>query len=197
MSVSEGKLLYHLTQLDNMETIFQYGLLSRNEMISRSFEFIDVADPEIIQFRKDNGLNDYVPFHFYPKNPFDGRVQKNNTDCRFAYICVHREIARQNDFKIIPRHPKSMNVFQMFDYDLGFNQIEWNVMDNWEQRDYHDDNIRNICMAECVTKGIIELDMIHSIGVSCEEDKKYIEQLVQKYNVKNRIFINIMSNWFI
>lgn len=196
-SRSDRKQSCGLSEIDNLETIFQYGLLSRNEMIKKNFEFIDVADPEIIQFRKDNGLNDYVPFHFYPKNPFDGRVQKDNSDSRFAYICVRRNIAKQNDFKIIPRHPKSMKVFQMFDYDLGFEKIEWDVIDNWSERDYNDNNIRNICMAECITTDIIELDMIHCIAVLNKEDKQYIEKLLKEYNVKNRIFIDEKPNWFI
>lgn len=197
MSVRMGKLLYHLTELDNMVTILKYGLLSRNDMIEKGFKFVDIADPEIIQFRKEHGINDYIPFHFYPKNPFDGRVQKDNADSKFAYICITRMLAKEKDFKIIPRHPISMPQFQMLDYDIGFSQIQWDVIDDLDDRDYHDDNIRNICMAECVTNSIITVDMFQNISVTCSEDREYIENLMEKYNIKRKPFIDIRKNWFI
>ncbi|MBR3771618.1 MAG: DUF4433 domain-containing protein [Clostridium sp.] len=55
----------HLTGIENIENIIREGLLSRSSLLSRNQIFEDVADPEIIRFRREHGLNDYVPFHFF------------------------------------------------------------------------------------------------------------------------------------
>lgn len=144
MSIRHQKLLYHLTALDNLESILKMGLCARNNVNT----FRDVADPEIIEFRGDNELNDYVPFHFFAKNPFDGRVQKDYPDIEFIYICVSRTFAQQNNFSIIPEHPKSMKHFKMYDYNTGMDIIDWGEMD---KRDYFDEYCKHICMAECVS----------------------------------------------
>lgn len=197
MGIREGKLLYHLTELKNLKDILQYGLMSRNGVISNSLKFKDIADPEIISFRNENGLNDYVPFHFFVKNPFDGRVQRNYRNEKFLYICVTRDWARNNNFKIIPTHPMHMQNFQLIEYDRGIDLIRWDIMDNKEYRDYHDDNVRNACMAEAVVKDLVDIDNIYSLNVKNDEDKQYIEKLLQKYNISTSAYINVCENWFL
>ena len=41
----EGKLLYHITAFDNLDSIFENGLLPRNKI---NFNIKDVADDEIL-----------------------------------------------------------------------------------------------------------------------------------------------------
>nr|WP_051514417.1 DarT ssDNA thymidine ADP-ribosyltransferase family protein [Nitrincola nitratireducens] len=60
-----GKLLYHLTALDNLESILQNGLQSRAALQENKFE--DVADSEILKSRQQHGLDQFVPFHFFAK----------------------------------------------------------------------------------------------------------------------------------
>lgn len=47
------KLLYHLTELDNLDSILEYGLLPRKLILEHSIKFIDVADANIIDKRTD------------------------------------------------------------------------------------------------------------------------------------------------
>jgi len=49
IKISEGKLLYHLTALDNVESIIKNALLCR-EIIN---PITDVADPKIIEKRRE------------------------------------------------------------------------------------------------------------------------------------------------
>lgn len=46
--IKDGKLLYHLTKLKNLESIIQNGLLSREAVLKKRLLFQDVADKEII-----------------------------------------------------------------------------------------------------------------------------------------------------
>ena len=50
----EGKLLYHLTALENIESIFKNGLLPRNKIKSH---FTNVADDRILEER--NHFNNF------------------------------------------------------------------------------------------------------------------------------------------
>lgn len=58
----EGKFIYHLTSIRNIESIFENGLWPRDRLNVDSIA--DVADPEIIKYRVEHGITNYVPFHF-------------------------------------------------------------------------------------------------------------------------------------
>ena len=63
MRIEEGKLIYHLTDIANLENIIKYGLLSRKELQNIGLLFKNVADPEIIGFRR-------TPRHPLNMSPF-------------------------------------------------------------------------------------------------------------------------------
>ncbi|WP_046181190.1 DarT ssDNA thymidine ADP-ribosyltransferase family protein [Domibacillus tundrae] len=179
-------MLYHLTSLENITGILLKGLCPRN--ILRSFE--DVADPEIIDFRGRNGLNDYVPFHFFSKNPFDGRVQKDYPDTNFIYVCVYRTFAQRNNFRIIPTHPIAMgdNLF-LYDYNEGMEQIDWDTM---EETNYQDTYCRQVCMAESLSDCIIYPNDFCAIYVKDEATSEFVKRLT--LGKLGRIPFNIRVN---
>ena len=74
------KLLYHLTELDNMNSIIEYGLMSRADIKNKKLKYHDVADQAIIGKREELGLDKYVPFHFHPYSAFDVAVKKSRPD---------------------------------------------------------------------------------------------------------------------
>ena len=81
----DGKLLWHLTPLKNLESIFQNGLLSRKKLAEMKENFLDVADHDILDSRSKFGLEHYIPFHFMQKTPFAGGVMKKHKDEEFIY----------------------------------------------------------------------------------------------------------------
>jgi hypothetical protein len=147
-NIKQQKLLYHLTSIENLEGIFRDGLKPRAALR----DFIDVADHGILEKRRALGLDQYVPFHWFAANPFDGCVQRNRPASRFVQIAVLRSLARQNGWKVIPRHPLAHDDIQLLDYDEGLQAIEWDVMNT---RDYHDPDCKSVCMAECLAPGIV------------------------------------------
>jgi len=196
-SIKDGKLLYHLTALSNIESILMHGLKPR---ASLSENFRDVAEQDIINFRNQNNISNLIPFHFFVGTPFAGRVQKDNMDEEFIYITLHRNTAKnkKNNFKIFPTHPKHMNPLQIFDYDAGLEEIDWNLMD---KRDYKDIECKEVCMAECVgIHSSVPADAFHSIIVKSEETKKLLEELCQKLynnNCKPKFFIDVNNYNFV
>ena len=84
----EGKLLYHLTELKNLESIIDFGLVPRKILRENTVTFGDVADPEIIRKREVLGLDGYIPFHFHPYSAFDVAVKKTHVGEEMIYICI-------------------------------------------------------------------------------------------------------------
>lgn len=208
VSIEDNTLIYHLTALDNFESILENdGLLPRNYI---DFNIEDIADQDIIRERRrinNIDLLDYVPFHFFVHNPFDGAVFKNNTSISFIYITIKRVLAREKGFQIIPEHPCSsyMEKFPqiIYDYNEGFNLIDWDTMEN---RNYLDKYNKNVCMAECLYKGKVPINFFNSIAVKTKEDKSIILKLLlnENYKIENNkfskgnisFFVDICDNWF-
>ncbi|WP_340619609.1 DarT ssDNA thymidine ADP-ribosyltransferase family protein [Xenorhabdus siamensis] len=134
--IKTQKLLYHLTSLNNVSSILTHGLKSRAIL----GEFRDVADKEIIDSRKEYDLEKYVPFHWFSRNPFDGRVQKDRPDENFILITVKREVAKAENWKVIPQHPLANTAIKLYDYDEGFGLINWDIMN---KRDYHNPDCKS------------------------------------------------------
>ncbi|ASC94781.1 DarT ssDNA thymidine ADP-ribosyltransferase family protein [Sulfurospirillum diekertiae] len=193
--IKEGKLLYHLTSLSNIESILLNGLQSRAIVTN----FKDIADPDIVKFRDENNILNSVPFHFFLGSPFAGRAQMNNPTEEFIYITIHRDTAKKSNFKIIPTHPKHMNPLKIYNYDEGFKIIDWELM---ETRKYDNPECKEVCMAECISpSSVIQADQFHSIIVKSDDVKKHIESLCEKlfsHNCKAKlnIFINVSKESF-
>ena len=174
---SQGKLLYHITHIDNMPSILKNGLVSRSELTSNlGWNFKDIADHEILSKRElyKNALSKYVLFHFYPKNPFDGSVCRRFGSENMVLITISRELHKRNDFKIIPSHPLDKDQPDIYPYEEGISRIRWDILDMNENRDYHDPEIRKACMAECVMDYTIPPEAFAIVFVSCENTKNKI-----------------------
>lgn len=190
--IEKQKLLYHLTALDNIESILQNGLRARDKIEN----FTDIAEQDIIDFREKSGITNLIPFHFFIGTPFAGVVQKNHPDKEFVYIAIERNFAKRSEFKIFPTHPKHMKSLEIYEYEDGFEKIDWELMN---KRDYNDYECKEVCMAECVaTCKSINANDFQSIIVKSEETKKYIETLCEKiFNKKCMFYIDIKPWCFI
>lgn len=189
--VQEGKLLYHITALENMESIFKEGILSRVDVNKKRLLQKDVADSEIIQKRKSLDILKYVPFHFFEKTPFTGTVFNNYTDTTFCTITIHRDFAKRSKFKICTAHPLSKNPkAEVFDYDEGFVAIDW---DSLEKRDYNDEKSKNVCMAECLAISPVLPKDFHAVYVPTEKTKQIVEELANKILGTYRFHINVRA----
>ncbi len=196
-TIKNGKLLYHLTALSNIKSILTNGLKPRANLDEA---FKDVAEQDIINFRNAHKISNTVPFHFFAGTPFAGRVQRDHPSVEFVYITIHRNTAKsdKNTFKIFPTHPKHMNPLEVFDYEEGFNKINWELM---ERRDYANNECKETCMAECVAlHSSVPATVFHSIIVKSQETHDYIDNLYKELyglNCKKSFYINIVPNIFI
>ncbi|MGF1769614.1 DUF4433 domain-containing protein [Enterovibrio makurazakiensis] len=189
MTIRDQKLLYHLTAIENVENILSKGLLPRDGLA----DFSDVADRDILEGREAHDLDKMVPFHFFVKNPFDGRVRLNNPDAEFVYITINREFAREDGWVISPRHPLAIGGFDIKSYDEGMEAIDWKLMD---QRDYKNNpESKRVCMAECLSLKAVEAKHFNSIVVETQEAKERVERLRNALGL--RFYVNHNPNMFV
>jgi len=183
--IRDGRLLYHLTDLENLASILQHGLQPRCELSNN--EFNDVADGEILDSRANHSLDNFVPFHFFAKNPFDYGVQRTHSEKDFVLISVQRATARANGWQIVPTHPLAEEGYQILDYDAGFSAIDWELM---EERDYDDRACKVACMAECLSPTSVNPNLIFCIYVKEARVKAVVDKLVNSHNIKCHVDIN-------
>ena len=169
MTIRTQRFLYHLTSIANVPSIFRRGLLPRT--LLENEEFADIADAEIILGRRQQSLERYVPFHWFAKNPFDGRVYQDRSDEEFVLVTVERSHAQQNNWSVLARHPLSGARFELLGYDEGFETIDWDLMD---QRDYHDQECKHVCMAECLSPGPVSVAQFAKIFTPSNEISRYV-----------------------
>ncbi|MFR6582257.1 MAG: DarT ssDNA thymidine ADP-ribosyltransferase family protein [Ruminococcus sp.] len=89
-----------------------------------------------------------------------------------------RILARRNNFRILPKHPLALEECQLYNYDEGFEMIDWDILTRVGQ---NDEDARQIKMAECLSPLVIPVDAFQCIYVSSKEtENKVADMLKQK-----------------
>lgn len=178
---SQGKLLYHLSRLTNFESIARRGLLSRDDLVAHGLAFDDVADPAILAKRERHRLASYVPFHFFPRNPFDYSVCRTHPDEPMALFGVQRARAQERGWMIVPRHPLADDAHgpgEPLPWSQGYLAIDWALLDR-ENRDYSDRECKVACMAEALSPTPVPLELVTRIYVKDHEDAAFARQFIR------------------
>lgn len=179
----DKKLLYHLTKLTNIPSILDNGLLPRAQLK----KFDDVADQEIIRNRQALKLENYVPFHWFAGNPFDGRVKKDHKDSYFALISVRRALAEKEDWVVIPYHPLANRNPELLSYKNGVDRINWATMD---RRNYHDAQRKSVCMAECLAPRVVHVRDFFRIYAPDERVAGWIRKHLAERRIPLEVDVN-------
>lgn len=188
-SPKEGKLLYHLTHLNNMESIIRRGLMSRNALHG---EFVDTADPEIIAHRHEYtvDLSNYVPFHFFVRNPYDGAVCKKHGAENMAIIAIFRPKDNAPGYYVVPNHPLSGSP-EFLPYQEGFEKVNWDLLDhNSRDRNYADPVVRHACMAECDVDRVIPASEFCFVYVKTEAGRDRILKMAGADQIQNKLRVS-------
>lgn len=188
-------LLYHLTQVDNFESIVQYGMLPRKIINEQRIGFSNVADMEIISKRTELGLDNYTPFHFHPYSAFDVAVKNTYDAQRLMYMCVNRTLARQRGFKILPKHPLSEYECVLYDYDEGFDLIDWDTLTT---KNLNTEYAKEVKMAECLTNERIPISWFSQLYVPSQDVYNEVCAIMDDYEISpyDRPGVNILPIWF-
>lgn len=178
--IRDRKCIYHLTTLENLNSIIDNGLLSRKSLAQFNMSFSDVADREIIEKRKSLNIVDCVPFHFHTYTDFDVFVQHQHSK-KFIFLAIYKNKAREKGFLIIPKHPLSCDPHEIFNYDMGITQINWDIMELTREQDGYDSRVR---MAECLSNHCdLDISDINIIFVPNAEIEQSVHDILAYHNI--------------
>ena len=187
-SIKYQRFIYHLTDIENLPSILQNGLQPRSALTN----FSNVADPEILTSRALHGLDNYVPFHFFARSPFDGAVQLTYRHITFVLIAIDRNFAQASNWSIIPKHPLSLETIELLNYVDGIRAIDWDAMD---KRDYKDPHSHSVCMAECLSPSTVSSNSFVSIYVKDNVSYERVNAMLQAANIS--CYVNINAYMFV
>ncbi len=133
-----------------------------------------------------------VPFHFFARNPFDGRVQVENPLTTFVLITVLRRHALNCGWKVVPCHPLAGSHIELLDYDSGVATIDWEAMN---KRNYTDQLSKSVYMAECLSPIKVMPHEFFSIFVPDKAILQTVNMLLRDKNIE--LNVNVNSNMFV
>jgi len=96
---------------------------------------------------------------------------------------------------VLPMHPLSMESCQLFQYDDGFNMIDWDTL---TRKNDNSDYAKEVKMAEALTDSIIYINNFACIFVPSDIIKSEIETIMDEEGIPIDIRPNIFVQpiWF-
>lgn len=118
--------LYYLAHVDNMPSISQNGLLSRNRVPECDLAE-DIADENVVETRQkkpffDRSLLDFVPLYFTPKNPM--LFARREIQDKIAILCLNKNLLLQEGTVFTDGNAASMET-KYFRNLMALENLDW------------------------------------------------------------------------
>ena len=172
------KYLKHMTHINNLDSIFKYGLLSHNN----KFQKIDISNKEVNKRRNKiepifhRNLHDYVPFYFNPKNAM---LYVNKEKQNFLVILVFNNKLIYQEGTLFTDGNASVNGTKFFSELEDLDKLNWNCLNSRYWSDFEDGK-REI-MAELLVPEKVDIKYIKNIYCYTEMTKKRVEEILFDY----------------
>ena len=185
--------LYYLVHIDNLASIFKFGLLSKNEIISKNLYYTDISNKNV-QIRRDSKpiggyqLHDYVNLFFYPRNSMLYELQSNYLITEICILVLNIDVLNKNDVFVSDGNCASENT-NIYKCSDGYTKIIKDGIFNryWVRQDRTIDyEKRRKTSAEVLVLNNIKSKYIDYIIVKNEATKQKILDL----NLNVEIIIN-------
>lgn len=110
------------------------------------------------------------------------------------YLCITREKAQADKYKILPKHPLSVSECKLYNYDEGFEMIDWDAL---QEKNRSDSYAKQVKMAECLTDRKIFIDEFYCIYVESEIQKNMVINILDDNEVDFPLpNIYVQKVWF-
>lgn len=92
------KFLFNINDLKNLDSIFQYGLLSKNEKIKCGISSVDLSNADVQKIRDNKRipnhgmLHDYANLYFNPRNPMMYYLINHKKLDDLCIICIDKRV---------------------------------------------------------------------------------------------------------
>ncbi len=180
--------LDHMTHINNLDSIFKYGLLAHNN----PFKKIDISNTEVNSRRdkKENiygrKVHDYVPFYFNPRNA----MMYRNKDEDVVILAFSRKLLIRDNVLFTNKNAAVSNV-EFYNNINDLKIIKWKMLssNSWYGRA---DEVKQVMMAEVLVPDKVSINDL--LGIYCKDNiTKQI--LISKYNLKSE-YISVKPTLF-
>lgn len=158
--------LYYMVHFDNLQSIREHGIMSRNRAIEMDLVVSDIADPDVISRRAmkvvfGKPLTDYVPLYFNPKNPMLSR--RRAVQDEIVILCIGGEIISETDV-IFTDGNAANSATRYFQRTEDIGKLNWECLraERWSD---HPDGHRQR-MAEVLIPGAVSFDRVRRMFAS-------------------------------
>jgi len=180
------KYLKHMTHINNLDSIFKYGLLSHNN----KFQKIDISNKEVNKRRNKiepifhRNLHDYVPFYFNPKNAM---LYKTEKEFGSDIIILYFNFNIINNNTIFSYHNASKKMAKFFkNYDKFNQEVAWKHIFNGSWKD--NPILKARMMSECLIYKKVNINNLVKIVVRDEQTKAKLKKFNINIEVNKKLF---------
>ena len=175
------KALFHMTHIDNLNNILQYGLLAHDNPYQQE----DISDCDVNNRRSRNepiyykSIHSYVPFYFNPKNNMLSRRRYLQED--IAILVFNKDLLYKDNILFTDANA-STNRANFFNNLKNLNKLNWQcIYTKGYYNDFGDGG--NKRMAEVLIPHKVEIDNIIGIITNNKISQAKIKKLTNDFEI--------------
>lgn len=191
--IYKGRYIFHMTHIDNLESILSHGLLCHNECKRQNINYHDIAH-QSIQDRRANmtvpcgaggSVHDYVPFYFSALNPMLlARLNTKSIDQPMMVFIGLKIDALERAGAVFTDASANTTIPPVFFDDLAdLDKLSWPLIRNNKWK-YSDDE-RHKKMAEALIPHSVKVEDFDTIVVFNNSVKEYVSQMISRVGCDN------------
>lgn len=204
--MGEEKLLYHITDINNLESILQHGgLLASNVVKQKDVEYENIAHNniqdrramKIVPLPPHGNLHDYVPFYFASKSPMLYAIHKGQVEGyekgqnQIIYLISRTDIIHNAGLDYVFTDGHAVMGFTEFFKNLeDLDKVDWEVMKSrfWFDTEEDPDRKRRR-QAEFLVHEAVPINVLLGFAVKDEEIQRKVEEVIDKYNIDKPVAV--------
>lgn len=170
--------LYHMTHINNLCSILQYGLLCRNKTVEMNLCINNISDTEV-QLRRsikkinDRPIHDYVPLYFSPRNPM--LLSKKSLQDKIIILGINPEVLFEVNTLFSDGNAAAVNT-KFYRGIIWIGKLPWEVIKSKEW-DLFEEGKRQKC-AEVLVDSAVNIDNINTIYCCNKTQKDTISYMI-------------------
>lgn len=188
------RYIFHFTDVRNLKSIIQNGLLCTNQMNNNGITHIDIANSSIQERRSrmrvpvgpGGTVHDYVPFYFSSINPMllTLLMQKNIDQNNIIYLCLKIQRLEKDDAVFTDASANTVIPPKFYSDTADLNKLDWDLIDSRKWK-LETDEQKHKKMAEALIEGRLGIEEIDAIVVYNDGAKKLVEESFRECKVQS------------
>ena len=175
--------IYHMTHVNNLQNILQYGLQSHNNNLVKN----KIDNKEVQKLRNFNdpiynkNVHSYVPFYFNPKNAML-YVNKENQG-NLIILVFDAKLIYDKGSLFTDGNSSVENITKFYNNLNDLNKLDWNCINTKYWNDIEDGRRKR--MSEVLVPNKVDINKLKKIYCINNHIKSYIDNIMINYpNIK-------------